>query len=274
VSRLNWRPTGKRVLVRLPGETRVAAFADFDAADADRTDREAAARAIVNPFCCGVVWCDRSHLPEPVFRDFVRDAGVEPPTIVAPADPDGHPALRKRRQQAEAPESGFVSWAAWWEATAPALSAEQCARVWEGLGRVRFFRTEERPVRSVAYTVVEIRWNYNDMWYYPGDEGGEHVVAYRSRERAEAECARRNAEARERWRRDLDLAPAAEVANPDADPDQLYQFDMQTRPFPDRSPFELQLRPSERAQEDANSDLFTVDEVPFFEVVEIEVEGA
>jgi hypothetical protein len=49
---------------------------------------------------------------------------------------------------------------------------------------------------------------------------------------------------------------------------------MQTRPFPGRTPLEPQLRPPERAQGESHPGLFTVDEVPFFEVVEIEVEGA
>jgi len=97
------------------------------------------------------------------------------------------------------------------------------------------------------------------------------VYAYRTRQRAEAECARQNAEAREQWRSDLHLAPPGAETDPDRDPDALYQFDMQDRPFPGHNPLAPQLRPPTRAQEDAHSRLFTVDEVPFFEVVEIEV---
>jgi hypothetical protein len=277
VARTNWRVVGESgAFVRLPGETRVAAFANASHAEADRATREAEARRLVNPFRCGVLWSERSHLPEPVFRDFIKDTGVEPPVLVPlpRVDEKGLPIgpydRRQLEQERPVPPGAFRDWAAWWDATAPALSAEQVARVWEGLDRIRFFRTEERPVRAVAFAVVRIDWNYNDMWYYPGDDGGETVVAYRTRERAEAECARQNAEAREQWRRDLGLARSEEVTDPDRDPQSLYQFDMQHRPFPGRSSLEPQLEPPPRAQKDPEK-LFTVDEVPFFEVVEIEV---
>jgi hypothetical protein len=273
----NWRPAGTtRVLVRLAGETRAGAFADFDTAEADRASREQAARSIVNPFRCGVLWSDRTAMPEPVFRDFIADAGVTPPTIVPfpSVDEKGKPVTRRDfrwRKPPEPPAGTFFDWDAWWDAVAPSLSDEQRARVWEGIGRVRFFRVEERPVRAVAYAVVKILWNYNDMWYYPGDEGGETTIAYRTRERAEAECERLNAEARARWRTDLQLADASEVANPEIDPDQLYQFDMQSRAFPGAAPFAPRPAPPPRVQEDASKQLFAVDEVPFHEVVEIEL---
>ena len=208
VARINWRVAGESgAFVRLPGETRVAAFADAPHAETDRAAREAEARKLVNPFRCGVVWSDRAHLPEPVFRDFIKDTGVEPPVLVPlpRVDEKGVPIARWERlrmeQERPVPPGAFRDWATWWDATAPALSAEQVVRVWEGLDRVRFFRAEERPVRAVAFAVVRIDWNYNDMWYYPGDDGGETTVAYRTRERAETECGRQNAEAREQWPR-------------------------------------------------------------------------
>src|SRR5207237_1435208 len=151
----------------LPGERRVGVFPDGEAAAVRTRQLEAEARGKVNPFRCGVVWSDRSSMPEPIFRDFIRDAGIDPP-----ADAD---------------------LAGWWDEHAATLSAEQVSRVWEGLDRARFYRVEERPVREVVYAVVAIQWQYNDMWYYPGAEGGDSVAAYRSRERAEAEAARRDA---------------------------------------------------------------------------------
>ena len=42
-------------------------------------------------------------------------------------------------------------------------------------------------------------WQYNDQYYEPGSEGGLTVRAYRSRERAEAECRRLEEQARREW---------------------------------------------------------------------------
>jgi hypothetical protein len=276
VSRLTWRSGWDRVFVRMSGETRVAAFADFDSAEADRATRERAVRARVNPFDCGTTWGERAHMPEPVFRDFIHDAGIELPTIVpAPTtDEDGLALSRQARRlkQREVPPAGtFRSWAVWWAATAPALSVEQVARVWDGLDRVRFFRVEERPVRTVAFVVVEVQWNYNDEWYYPPAEGGGAYTAYRSRERAEAECARLNAEARERWRRQLRLpAPGAEPPAGAAEYE-TFPFDMENRPFPGDDPFGPRRQPPARPHQREGTGKFGVDEVPFYEVIEFEL---
>src|SRR5262245_58415705 len=83
VSRITWRVAGyDRTYVRLAGDTRVAAFADFDSAEADRVSREAAARKLVNPFRCGASWSDRTSFPEPIFRDFLADVSIKLPKIV------------------------------------------------------------------------------------------------------------------------------------------------------------------------------------------------
>jgi hypothetical protein len=186
-------------------------------------------------------------MPEPIFRDFLRDAGVDPP-----ADAD----LAK-----------------WWHEYAATLPVEQLARVWEGLDRVRFYRIEERPVREVVYAVVMINWQYNDMWYYPPGEGGDPVAAYRSRERAEAECARQNSEEREKWRQQLHLPPAGAPLDPTRyDAQDVFQFDMEGRPFPGLDPLDPPAQPPPRGEGwDARNEQFTVDEVPFFEVVEFEL---
>lgn len=275
VLRLNWRTAGwSRTFVRLPGEIRVAAFADFDTAETDRAAREIAARKLVNPFRCGSTWAERSRLPEPVFRDFIADAGVEPPNIVPvpETDDEGKPLSRQeriRRKNESPPAGSFRDWASWWEATVATLSAEHVARVWEGLDRVRFFSVEERPVRSVAFVVVEVQWKYNDEWNYPPAEGGAPHTAYRSRERAEAECERLNAEAREEWRTQLHLpAPGAVPAHQAAY--EAYPFDMQHRVFPGDDPLGPRRKPPARGAADARGK-FSVDEVPFYEVIEFEL---
>jgi hypothetical protein len=275
VSRLTWRTAGYGcTFVRLPGETRVAVFADFDSAEADRVKRETAARTIVNPFRCGTTWGERSHMPEHVFRDFIKDAGLEPPTIdeVPETDEAGKPLTwpaRKAKLEEILPPGTYRSWEAWWEAVSPTLSAEQVARVWEGLDRLRFFRVEERPVRAVAYVVVEIQWNYNDEWYYPPAEGGGAHTAYRTRERAEVECARLNAEAREEWRDSLDLPDPNEAAE-GMEGYEAYPFDMQGRVFPGDDPFAPRRKPTPRGEEGTHGK-FSVDEVPFYEVIEFEL---
>jgi hypothetical protein len=51
----------------------------LEEAEADRARREADVRARVkNPFICGPNHAARSRLPEPVFEDWLRDAGMEP----------------------------------------------------------------------------------------------------------------------------------------------------------------------------------------------------
>jgi hypothetical protein len=252
VSRRLWRAaSGHGMFLLLPGEERVGAFPSAAEAEADARAREEDARRRVNPFHYGATWAERCHLPEPVFCDFLRDAGIDPP---AEPQPD---------------------WASWWQATAATLSEPQRARVWEGLDGVRFFTVAERPRRPVAYAVVEVQWQYNDEWYYPGPEGGQVRRAFRSRQRAEQECARRNAEARVAWRRDLHLPePGSEQAATGPQHD-LYPFDMQERLFPGQDPFGPPVLPPRRSPEDEEEDedgMFAVDEVPFFEVLELELE--
>lgn len=177
VRRLNWRPAGDR-FIRLLGETRVASFDSFDAAEAYRAGRELDVRGRLNPFRCGTAFYTLTTLPEVVFCDWVADAGLTPP---------------------ERPAVGFADWVGWWETASGAWSDEQRARVWDGLNRVRFFEVIERPPSAVAYAVVRVMWAYNDQWEQPGSEGGRTVAAYRSRESAEKRRAELDAEARRAW---------------------------------------------------------------------------
>jgi len=283
VIRRNWRFVGRGgAYVLLPGEVRESSFATEAEAQDDARRREADARAKVNPFRCGTTWADRSHLPEAVFSDFLRDAGVEPPAA-APDEP--------------------IDWAAWWDEKAKHLGDAQRQRVWEGLDRVRFFQVSERPVRPVLYAVVRIEWNYNDQWYYPSAEGGTVQVAYRSRERAEQERGRLEAEARQHWRSQLDLPSLDDLASARGDGGELFPFDMEVRRFLGDDPFgprrtpPRRMRPvdpddfddydeddeedegGERQQRERPQEVeieggeFAVEEVPFYEVIELEEAG-
>jgi hypothetical protein len=249
VSRRNWRPTGRGgVFVLLPGDARMGTFPTAAEADAAARAREEKVRREVNPFSFGMTWPERSHLPEPVYCDFLRDAGVEPP---AEQDRD---------------------WAKWWVATSSTLTDAQKARVWEGLGKVRFFDVAERPRRAVAYAVVEVDWTFNDQWYYPGPEGGEVQLAYRARARAEQECERRNAEARANWRRILRLPVPGSAAANRWEGAELYPFHLETRYFPDQNPFGPLPRPPTRDHNgEDGSGYWAVEEVPFFEVIEFDL---
>jgi hypothetical protein len=281
VSRANWR-AANGALVRLGGETRVTAFDTFDAADRDRAARELRARAHVNPFRCGTLWAERSHMPESVFCDFLEDVDIVLPLFDPVGDTDdlGQPLnsfTRAILEQKPLPEGVYRSWAHWWDKCRDSLSPNQIARVWEAMDRLRFFSVSEQPKRTVAYLVLEIRWNYNDEWYYPQAEGGAPHTAYRTRARAEEECARLNAEAREEWRGALNLPALGAPVPAGIGAYNLYPFDMEDRRFPDEEPFGPHREPPHRAipgeddPDDYEGGCFGVDEVPFYEVQEIEL---
>src|SRR5579883_1666928 len=214
VERLNWRrgegfsAAGPRppTFHRLPGETAVASFDSFAEAEAFRRDREAEARARVsNPFAgADSPPADRTSMPDGVFRDWLRDHGVDPPAGTGPA-----------------------AWAGWWDAESPRWTGAQRDAVWEALDGARFYRVAERPPRPVAYAVVRVLWGYNDEWFYPGAEGGDVTAAYRSRARAEAEAARLTAAAREEW---------AEILRQTGGPPN--QFDLEDRRPPGYDPLD------------------------------------
>jgi hypothetical protein len=246
VERLNWRRVGG-AFCRLPGETGVASFATADEAEVFRRDREAEARKVVNPFAGAVGLHAVTALPEPVLCDWLEDHGIDPPAVV---------------------DDGTRDWAKWWEEVSPGWTEAQRERAWQRLDRVSFFRVEQRPRRPVVYAVVRIVWQYNDEWYYPGTEGGEVTTAYRSRERAEEECARQNERERQVWTRRFQQEGWG------YEPAGLNQFDLEGRLLPGADPFGPPPQPA-RTEDDEGDEIwtFTPDEVPFFEVVEIELEG-
>jgi hypothetical protein len=246
VERLNWRRDRSGVFRRYPGAARVASFDSADAAEAFRREREATARAAVNPFAGALAApADLSHMPEPVLCDWLQDHGIDPP-----------PTTRR-------------DWAKWWDKQSPKWSDDQRAAAWEALDKVRFFRVDERPRRPVVYAIVEVVWGYNDEWYYPGEEGGQTQTVYRSREKAEAECQRRNAASRRDWQGIVGDLTRGEAAG-----FEQYPFDMEDRLFPGQDPFGPPRKPpAEREEEDDEPGLYATDEVPFCEVVELELEG-
>ena len=243
VKRFKWSESYDGRRYRQPGEVVVASFATIDEADADRRRREEEVRKRVNPFSCGPAVNHWTHLDEPRLRDWLMDHGVDPP---APG------------------KDGKAPWATWWNKTGKKLSAEKRAAVWEALDRVRFFTVAEEPVRPVGYAVIEVNWEYNDEYHSSYDDGGQLVKVYRSRERAEAECARRNEEAREQW----DFA-----GNGDADPDE-FDPDTDLPAFDMRYRLECRRGLMGRGELNPGEGLFaSTAGVPFFEVVEVELEG-
>ena len=142
--------------------------------------------------------------------------------------------------------------------------AEKRAAVWEVLDKVRFFAVREEPVRPVGYAVVEINWEYNDEYYDADAEGGRLLKVYRSRERAEAECAARNEEARGVW----DFMDDTPVEYDDEGDDfEFLAFDMEDRLRRRRG-----LLGNEKLKKGEGT-FRNTDGVPFFEVIEVELEG-
>lgn len=175
VRRRNWRwaPGNEhtaRGWVCFPGPgAEVAGFESFDAAEADRANREAAVRLKMNPFECGPLSAV-STLPDPILRDFLMDAGVEPP-------------------------AAGVSWADWWAANRPALPHEHQARVWQAADVVRFFEVTEEPDGPQVHVVVDVTWEERAGVHVAEWDGGELIGACRTLRRA-GEVARGRANQR------------------------------------------------------------------------------
>jgi len=247
LKRLNWVDYYSENRVRRPGEVAVASFTTFAEADAERAKREDECRKRINPFMCGAAVHYWTHLDEPRLRDWLMDHGIDPP---APG------------------KDGKTDWPAWWKKNQKKLGPEKRAAVWEALDKVRFFAVREEPARPVGYAVIEINWEYNDENYSADPEGGRVMKVYRTRERAEAECARRNAETREEWSFvDEYASDYDEDVEGEDDEFVMAAFDMRDRIRRQRGMTDDQkLKPREG--------LFnTSANVPFFEVIEVELEG-
>jgi hypothetical protein len=161
--------------VRLPGGRRLRSFDVQEQADAFAREQEAALRAKVNPFSCGGPALHyQSHLDADRLRDWLLDAGIEPPP------------------------AGDADWRTWYDKAAPDMSAAQRDLVWQALDRVRFYRVVERPAAKTAYVLTRHDWDYNDNWYYTTAEG-RAVEAYSTYEKAEAVRQRLEAGERRSW---------------------------------------------------------------------------
>ncbi|AWM39730.1 hypothetical protein GobsT_19110 [Gemmata obscuriglobus] len=180
VRRIDWARSeyGEPYARRTPRTERVAAFDTFDAAEDDRAAREAAERARANPFWYGgESLFYQTSLDAPRLHDWLMDVGIDPP-----AAPQAH-----------------AGWAAWWDTAAPTWSAEQLAHAWKAFDKIQFFEVSERRSGPKGYVIVELHWKWEDESTLEADyEGGLAVRAFRSRERAEAECARLNLERQSR----------------------------------------------------------------------------
>jgi hypothetical protein len=251
VERFNWRRHGGRsTFHRLPGFTRIQSFDTLADAEAFRHAEEVKARAVVNPFLGTLAPpTDQTDLPEHALCDWYMDHDFDPPK------PD---------------KKGVRDWAKWWAKESKKWKGDRAAVAWEPLHRVRFYRVTERPKVPVGYALVQVNWDYNDEWYYPNAEGGTVVTVYRSRQRAVDECAISNDASRDEWDesvREYGYEPAG--GN---------QFELNNRLLPDRSPFDPPPTPlppdvEDDAPEAVEAGTFSADEVPFWEVIEIELEG-
>lgn len=233
IRRLNWRRTHYGI-VRMPGHTPIGALPTLEEAEEDRARREGEVRARVNPFTCGPNHAARSRLPEVIFHDWLRDAGIEP-----------QPAGQKQP----------VNWPGWWEQVHARLTSEQVAHVWAGLDRVRFFDVAARVEGSVGYAVVSVDWEYNDNWMVPGAEGGTPVKVFRRWTAAEAH------------RSELESAlQASRTPDPDTDRSLQYETTRWTEEefWPVGSPFNEYYDPEEMSF--AHGGL-----APYYEIVEVDL---
>jgi hypothetical protein len=162
----NWRQVGES-LFRLPGANVVASFYAHQDATNDCRRREAEARRRVrNPFCVlGPTPATQATMPEPVLRDYLMDAGIDPPVRNC--------------------------WAMWWDSNPVGWTERQRETVWQVLDRVRFYTVVATPV---LYAVVDPGDRSDWAWRSSSDlsEGVRVEAAFRSRDRADAYSGRGN----------------------------------------------------------------------------------
>jgi len=100
----------------------VTAFLSRKAAQAEADRLELEARARANPFCYDTDLEDRTSMPEGVFRDWLTDAGLEPPIVHQDYD-----------------------WADWWEWHSAGWTEQQRQKVWEALDYLHFYLVVKLP---------------------------------------------------------------------------------------------------------------------------------
>jgi len=176
--------------IPVPQEQYWAAFPDKAAAieHAIRLDRaEILINGIdTNPINRGIE--PVSSLPEPVFCDWLMEAGIEPPAPV---------------------KDMRSAWRAWWDRVVTqrnVLTRNQLAHLLEGLDRLPLQVYEVEEVESVdeptstqtVYAVVDSFWRYNDATFDGANKG---LKVYRTKHQALAERDRLASELAERERR-------------------------------------------------------------------------
>lgn len=245
VERFNWRRCGG-TFHRLPGCTRIRSFDTLAEAEAFKRTEEAKARAVVNPFLGTLAPpTDQTDLPEHALCDWYMDHEFDPP---------------------KPNKKGDIDWATWWAKESKRWKGERAAVAWEPLHKVQFYRISERPKVPVGYALVEVNWGYNDEWYYPDPEGGQVTRVFRSREKAMKACEQETGVSVDVWD---DVAREMGFEEAGAN-----QFELNDRVMPGASPFDQP--PTPEPDEDAFGEDFgtySAYEVPFYEVIEIELEG-
>jgi hypothetical protein len=176
VNRFNWhavpdrRGADRGDFLQLVGMLPEASFRTRAEADAEQARLEQAARERVNPFATGPAPHRQTSMPAGVLRDWLLDADITPPAAGADS----------------------AAWRTWWQAEAKGWTAQQRAKAWEALDKVRFYEVEALAAGELVFLSAAADEHYFDAWY-TGIDG-----AFRTRQPAEDDCARRNAEDEDR----------------------------------------------------------------------------
>jgi hypothetical protein len=185
-----------------PADQYWAAFDDRAAAEAHA---RALGRAAVlvggatpeNPFARGLEAA--TSLPEPVFRDWLLDGGIDPPPPVPPPAPPpagrGLSQPERRRAEQSARDRAAGAWRDWWDRDLDGgrlLTRDQLGRVLDALDRLPPWVYEVVAVAAAGprragpvFAVVHAHWYYDDSHFCGANDA---VTVYRTR--AEAEAAR------------------------------------------------------------------------------------
>lgn len=178
VQRLNWvrqddyaDGSVKGLLFRIPGVIRLQSFDREADAQAERERLEEKARRWVNPFLCGGAHLrHQTSFDTDRLHDWLLDGGIEPPPL----------------------EKGKRNWVKWWPKAKESLDEPRWQHFWKALDRLVFHEVIIRPRKPVVYVLGQIGWRYNDQGFDSQPEGSKPMKAFRSRERAEAECIDEN----------------------------------------------------------------------------------
>ncbi len=115
-----------------------------------------------------------STMPEPVFRDWCEDVGIELPA-----------------------NSEHASWQSWWRrmrGTDRPINREQFLLLLQAMNLVEYRAYEVVPIDSqklpeeppkVGYAVVLQSWEYGDDWYYGANDA---LTLYLSQQKAQDQC--------------------------------------------------------------------------------------